>query len=86
VGDLFRTIQDLKAEKEDPQGKSPLTKEALNQVRDFQSHVQDGRGGNKPSNPQAVNREIGKEYSTGIRDPPGWRGSEWVGDDMAFFW
>lgn len=50
VPDLFQAVQELKAEKERPMKESPFTNTALNEVKDFQSHVQDGRGGGKPSN------------------------------------
>lgn len=54
VTDLFKTIQELKTEKECPNKDSPLTNTALNEVKDYQSHVQDGRGGGKPSNREAA--------------------------------
>ena len=55
VADLFNTIQELKTEKECPNKECPLTNCALNEVKDFQSHVQDGRGGGKPND--CSNRE-----------------------------
>lgn len=60
VADLFNTIQELKTEKEFPNKECPLTNCALNQVKDFQSHVQDGRGGGKPND--CSNREEGKTH------------------------
>lgn len=60
VTDLFKTIQELKTEKECPLKDSPLTNCALNEVKDFQSHVQDGRGGGKPND--CSNREEGKTH------------------------
>lgn len=42
--DRFSLIQELKAETKGTQD-CPATKSALNEIKDFQSHVQDGRGG-----------------------------------------
>lgn len=61
------------AKKED----CPATNSAFNGIREYQSHVQDGRGGGKPND--CSNREGGRqEYSTGIRDPPGRGSKRWL--------
>ena len=61
VVDQFTNIQQLIKEKEKGNQNCPLTKSSLNEVKDFQSHVQDGRGGKTT---EEMRKKFKKERST----------------------
>lgn len=68
-------VAELERELSNKKDKFPATNYIFNEIKDAQSHVQDGRGGGKPSSDQETtgneNVRTTQEYSTGIRDPPG---------------
>lgn len=51
ITDRFKGIQELQKEKDHPMKSCPLTNLIFNEVKDYESHVQDGRGGGKPDAP-----------------------------------
>ncbi|KAK7357209.1 hypothetical protein VNO80_16493 [Phaseolus coccineus] len=58
----FHLIKQLEREQPTNEKKSPspatATKSAFNEIKDFQSHVQDGRGGGNPLEPKATARPV----------------------------
>lgn len=59
----FKLIQQMEKERGvQKEGECPAT---LNEIKDYESHIQDGRGGGRPLNSTSFSRRKG-----GIKDPP----------------